>query len=462
MQFKQITVFFFLSWNLLFFPSLIQAQELNDDLGCLSANAAIEDINFIQQHLEQHHYNPYLYITKETFNEKKEQLFSYFLTKDSLPKTDFIIKTMQLIATIDDGHTNVRWFSEEILKDRNNMHFFPAVLKFNVNQQLMYTTKDTPTPTPFPVKSINQINATYLYQDALNCLAGNDYYTNDINSAFFFPIYLYLKGFEPPYHLTLENGQTITFEKEDEVSFIDLYYRLKPAGVNYELKILDEQTAYIAYNSCTDYDKFKSFLEDSFQRIHEKNIQSLVIDIRNNSGGDSSLNDLLLAYLTTKEYRQMSRRYWKKSDVAIQDLLERGAKEHYGEDFTTKYQLKDREDILDFGGGDELTKAERSLHFFEGKTCFLIGPRTFSSANMLADAVATYQLSTLIGQATGEKTNDFGEQKEDILPHSKVPFTYTIAFDIGANGDADDTSTVQPDIKVEQDALEFALEWLKK
>jgi len=74
---------------------------------------------------------------------------------------------------------------------------------------------------------------------------------------------------------------------------------------------LKERIGLISYNSCTDYDAFKLFLHSTFEKINQAGIKDLIIDVRNNSGGNSSLNDLLIAFFTDKKYRQSSKRLWK-------------------------------------------------------------------------------------------------------------------------------------------------------
>ena len=92
---------------------------------------------------------------------------------------------------------------------------------------------------------------------------------------------------------------------------------------------------------------------------------------------------------------------------------------------------------------------------------FLIGPSTFSSANFLADAVKTYHISTLIGLATGENTNDFGELLAFTLPNSGNPIFVSSAYDIGADGNPNLFEPVYPDIQTSEDALLYALDWIE-
>lgn len=105
-------------------------------------------------------------------------------------------------------------------------------------------------------------------------------------------------------------------------------------------------------------------------------------------------------------------------------------------------------------------------HRYLGKTCILIGPETFSSAMMLANAVEDFELATLIGQPTSSPPNYFGEVYEFPLPNSEITAQSSVAYFVRANGDAAERSPVRPHIFVEPDrsretdrALEAALRW---
>ena len=110
----------------------------------------------------------------------------------------------------------------------------------------------------------------------------------------------------------------------------------------------------------------------------------------------------------------------------------------------------------------ELTYPKKPKYYFNGLSCVLMGPNTFSSANFLVDAIKTYQLSTLIGQASGEETNDFGELLNFELNNSGQQVFISSTYDIGADGDSNRRSAVQPDINVKEGVLEFAINWIKQ
>ena len=53
---------------------------------------------------------------------------------------------------------------------------------------------------------------------------------------------------------------------------------------------------------------------------------------------------------------------------------------------------------------------------FDGPVAFLIGPGTFSSANILANSIGDFHLAELIGRDTAEIPNNYGMACPVILP----------------------------------------------
>ena len=284
----------------------------------------------------------------------------------------------------------------------------------------------------------------------------------EVISEKFFPLYLFFFIKEnSSYKIKMKTGDEMLIKG---ISIQEVFNFLQSDNnrKNYVFKIIDEDIGLISYNKCEDYNAFSRFLDSTFYQISSKNLDKLIIDLRYNSGGNSSLNDQLLSYITKKKYRQSSGRYWKvskevkqkiKNDSLWQDFLD--------QDFLELYKnSKDQSSInaIDY----TLTKNDKPLHFFNGKHCFIIGPYTFSSANYLADAIKAFSLSTLVGKSTGEFTNDFGEQVEFQLSRSKSYFFLPTTYDIGANKIETIMTPVIPDIYVDKDELEAAIKFLNK
>jgi C-terminal processing protease CtpA/Prc len=228
----------------------------------------------------------------------------------------------------------------------------------------------------------------------------------------------------------------------------------------FSFTIRDNEIGYIAFNSMSRSlkDSFSRFLNSTFSFIKEKQLKGLVIDLRENSGGDSQVGELLLNYITTKHYRMGGGMKWKVSKhyKAYLDIVK---------DDDEDYRKKDNGEMFEYI--NPATKKPLNNAFtFNGKVAVLIGPNTFSSANMLADAIKEYQLATLFGEPTGECGNDYGETFDFMLSNTHIISRATSKMFIRASGDETDFSATTPNvfaknINFKSDAvLETAVRWI--
>ena len=58
---------------------------------------------------------------------------------------------------------------------------------------------------------------------------------------------------------------------------------------------------------------FEAFIIESFKSIKTNNIKNIIIDIRNNPGGSSSLSEMLLSITSDKDISQFERKLVKYS-----------------------------------------------------------------------------------------------------------------------------------------------------
>jgi len=140
----------------------------------------------------------------------------------------------------------------------------------------------------------------------------------------------------------------------------------------------DSQTLYIQYNQCENDPKlsFKDFTKQVLGEADSHTLKRVVLDLRFNGGGDSSIIDPLQAGLAARS---------------------------------------------------------KSI----GHLYVLIGPWTFSSAMLnaldLQKGITTYGhhsnlKATLVGEPTGDGWNTYGDIKQFVLPNSKIDVYYTTKF----------------------------------
>jgi C-terminal processing protease CtpA/Prc len=100
---------------------------------------------------------------------------------------------------------------------------------------------------------------------------------------------------------------------------------------------------------------------------------------------------------------------------------------------------------------------KRAEPFFDGPVCVLTGPFTFSAAAEFADAVKTYRLATIVGEETGGRPNDFGNDLPFVLPNSGLTVNIATVSAVRANGDASDRNAVIPDIPARWTAADIKI-----
>ncbi len=430
---------------------LIVCPVIGQNAPKIASQAAISDLNETVRLIESVHYNPYLYIDSARFHAKKIELLRHLESRDSVSLYEFIIDSKNLLAKLGDGHTTISVLFPEMMDGQ----FFPTTVSGDFDNQVIIQDSDA---YPLTITRINDQNAFNLFEESMTLYGGNENFRRAMSETILFPIYLYLRGIIPPFEIIDAEGNASVIQEG-----VGIYTLAEQQGStdDYTFSILENNVGYLAYNKCNNADAFKKFLKATFAQIESEGIDKLIIDIRENTGGTSSLNDMLIPYFTKKEYRQSSSRYWRISDEFKAKITEPIYTEFWGEGFVEQYIQAPTNSILK---EDEyrLTEPEKPRHYFEGKSCMLIGPKTFSSANFLADAVSVYGLTTLIGKDTGEYTNDFGEQISFTLPATGLTLQVAIAFDLGADGNSEKLEAVHPNIETEEDALSFALNWIQK
>jgi C-terminal processing protease CtpA/Prc len=203
--------------------------------------------------------------------------------------------------------------------------------------------------------------------------------------------------------------------------------------------------------------RFKDAVDALFTRVGSDRPRVLIVDIRQNGGGDDSVAGVFLQHITEKPFRLIASTQIKRSAEArnyfnsIVRIPFRWMGVHYLSSDVRKY----------FAGAPgslappdlrPIRSYKRAEPFFEGPVCVLTGPFTFSAAAELADAVKTYQLATIVGEETGGRANDFGNQLPFALPNSKLTVNIASVIGVRADGDAANPSAVTPDIVVRRTA----------
>jgi len=204
----------------------------------------------------------------------------------------------------------------------------------------------------------------------------------------------------------------------------------------YQLRWLDNNVGYLVIRSMVDVDGFSEFIASATSELNSKHARGLIVDLRENGGGNTRVGVRLLERITSKPYRMVAEKRWRVSKQYQEQMQQK----------VDDYLAAEPGTTLLYRG--DAGPPERVSEQYLGPVCFLIGPNTASAAMMLANAVADYHLATLIGEPTTSPPNYFGEVYRFELPLTHLQAQASVARFVRANGDANNPDPVLPDIRI--------------
>ena len=201
---------------------------------------------------------------------------------------------------------------------------------------------------------------------------------------------------------------------------------------------------------------FGAFLKAMFGKIAENEVKTLVIDVRDNGGGNSQLCDQLLSWLKpVDEIRDggSSIRFSKLWEAQYPELA-KNVKAYFQREGLS-YPLGEIYDGDYEDGGDDAVEESISELFvknhsrdslFTGKVIFLQGKGTFSSAGMLITSAVDNGIGMVIGENSTYAPSNYGDCLYWELPNTHVKGSVSHKFFYRADAAKWDENVLIPDI----------------
>jgi hypothetical protein len=229
------------------------------------------------------------------------------------------------------------------------------------------------------------------------------------------------------------------------------------------------------------FPRFDTFLSEMFEVIREKKIETLVIDVRDNSGGHSGLCNILLSWLMPVKNLKFGESFirfsdlWKQHytalseqyrDVLYQNKLSMKTDTLYSNMWLSN--LLQYQNLSSSSNGDDgdfkLNRNESSV--FKGNVIFIQNEKTFSSAGLLIVNAHDNNIGTLIGTKSSYKPCSYGDILGWKLPNTET--TGYVSHKIFKRPDSNkcEISFLSPDIELSLDWSTFqkgkdtCLEWV--
>jgi hypothetical protein len=425
----------------------------------LSKDQIKADVKYLLTAIDEIPVNPYVRINKSKFLKEMDKAEEKLFAKEKVTIIDLYSCLQPVIVLLEDGHTEL-YINSYI--DETNYLVFPFELSISsgglIVKGINAGYKELISSDNIG-KKLNNING-HSSKEILSII--NRYSSGETkNSRLALSGYL----FNTIFNVFLSKEKTLKISFTDKGSLqVNLLRKsevkdnnqVSPGIPNYSYK-LDEatQTAVLTFNNFTALNKFKTFLSEMFSSLKNKNIKNLIIDIRNNGGGNSDLGDELLKYICPVPFTQYEKTVMKFSTISKAYVKANAS----AESEEVKKYLAQKDGTLDtIDKSKDLISPEKEDKRFTGNIYLFTSRATFSSAADFANAFKFYKLGKIVGEETGGFVISPGEDITTRLPNSQLEIHISSSkdFDVGVSNGA--WSGVRPDVEVKQeDALRYTI-----
>lgn len=443
-----------------------------------------EDFSQLYSDLKESHYNLFANVTQKAYDREFKRIQSEL--DRPLTRLQAQILFQQFVAFGKIAHANIAFPNKEYSQYRENEGTaFPIYVKIKENQWLIsedYSSNQLPKGTQIthingkPVSDILSTLLTHISAD-----------TPEIASSlleFQLPQYIWLldqqvNNTKSSTNITVIQDGNPKVVTVDHISYKTLKQRVDSssdeAAVNgeklREYRLLSKEIAYLKpgpfYNAETPSDiwnnqNYLKFLNEAFEFFLSKNVQSLVIDVRNNPGGTNSFSDPLISWFADRPFKFASKFLVKSSKHAEQSNNRRIELSDNDDDSTSKKLAKEYLEnqygtVFEF----PLDEAKPASKQFNGKVFVLIDRSSFSNAVSLAAIVKDYGFGKVIGEPTVDFATTYASIETFTLKNTQIEVSFPKAHIIRPSGDLK-AGPVQPDLILKDVSFEKIVEILSE
>lgn len=386
---------------------------------------------------------------------------------------DFKLSLARLAASLGDGHTAISFWS-------NLERIFPVRLALDINQPAIVdvTSEEHRELLGKEVKAINGRSLKQILRSAREIVSAD----NEVNFLNLVKEYLMFAEFWSFLDMS-DECLTLTFAdgSSAEISAISKReLRIAQLQRNAQERVTamrntlfdytifeDEDICYLQFNQFADrvtmpqypqLARFDEFVAAMMAEIEAKGVETLVVDLQYNSGGNSNLGEVLLSWL--KPYAEIES---YGVDVRISKmLLERYP---YYRDFTFDGEPLKMGEVYDMwqfdhNRGREIDysapqdSSQHILNFeveriFRGNVVFVEGQDSYSSATLLLTKARDCGVGIIVGEPSGGKPSHYGDLLYCTLPNTKTIATVSHKHFVRPNREAKECDYITPDVFIE-------------
>jgi len=429
----------------------------------ISAEAARADLDFLYRSLQSAHYNLYVHRPKSQYDAYFRQIRSRLSEPKS--RLDLVRELQPFVAFGKIGHARIEFpVSEYVGAAQEGGTVLPFDIRVDGDRVFVTHSylQDSRIRPGVELLTFDEQPVQEIVEEISRFVSGERPYMVQAQLERFFPRWLWLaRG---------DIGQLrVSGRTADDERFVETISGLPIAQVEpvksewtealstREVRLIDERTAYLRpgpfYNigggDPMNLDEFRHFIDEAFQKILTANPQTLIIDVRDNPGGDNSFSDLMVTWFANGPFC-FSDDFSIKASAEIRELYQKLSAESADEkDIVAQmyHAMKDKKngEIVRF----ELPRVSPRQDRFRGQVFLLVNRHSYSNAASLAGMVQDYGFAKIIGEETADLPTSYASSAQFTLPNSGLVVTYPKGYFVRPNGDKSLRGVV-PDFPIAQ------------
>ena len=414
----------------------------------------LEDLDYLYSSLEEAHYNLYSFITEDAFKKNFEAVKAS-VVEDSLTLLETTSLFQAVISKANNGHTEIPFpgssYGEYAYAGGT---LFPLEVAFEEGKALVRKNWSEQADIN-PGDEIIRINGKPM-EEILEKIypmlsAERHYFKLAKLELYSFPrLYWQAFGKQDSFSIAIKQDGKMQEYKLNSISVIE-GYEMKRNEVWFEKRELQfrKNTAYLRPGSFGgDEEKYRSFIDSSFTEIRKTNPPNLIIDLRNNTGGDDSYSDYLVSYIADQPFRWTSEFTLKTSAI-----LKAHVRKNY--DTINPYwkSVLTHEDGSIYPYEFELYSPQPAEKRYSGEVYVLVNRQSHSQSTVTAAQIQDYGWATLVGEETGEFSSPYASQYSYTLPKTGIEVKIAKGYMVRVNG-SKKAEGVIPDIFIRDHLLD--------
>lgn len=419
-----------------------------------SKQEVIEDLDATRNTLIASHYNLFAYTPKNMMQEAFERAKNS-ITTDSLSAREVYNVLQYYVSAANIGHTNIEFpVAFYIQYAQSGGSIFPLELAFE--DEKVFVRKNWSNNKTLSVGtqilSINDIPIFDILEELAPLVsAERNYFKLAKIEAFSFPRYYWLRfGKVDSFKVRLlQNGH----ENEamiKAVPVIDGFERKREEVLNASPKLtFYEKIAYLNTGSFSgDEKKFQQFVDSAFVEIKKHDVDKLIIDFRNNSGGNDSYSNYVIAHIADHPFNWISSFKLKTSQV-LKDYVR--ANQDTTQTYWQEILAHKNGEVYDYHFENNEPKPENVR--FKGDVFVLVNRQSHSQSTVAAAQVQDYKFATIVGEETGEYPTLYASIFPYFLPNTNFRLTISKGYMVRVNGSTAQKGVI-PDIFIRDHLLD--------